>query len=90
MRREVFVLAAGVEIGVEIDFQYVSTAPPISRFTPLKAFTTLTSNEICDELISEGRCYKQAIYFSDNIEMVIEYGKSERLIIGDRCEGRRQ
>ena len=33
--------------GIASDFQYVSTAPPISSFTPLNGVITLTSNDTC-------------------------------------------
>ena len=44
-KRGVISFAAGVFAGLAIDFQYVSTAPPISNVTPLKGVTTFTVNE---------------------------------------------
>ena len=49
MERDVDCLGVGVDAGEAIDFQYVSTAPPISRVTPLKGLTTLISNVTYDK-----------------------------------------
>ena len=46
-KRGVISLAAGVDTGLAMDFQYVSTAPPISSVTPLNGVMMFTLKEIC-------------------------------------------
>ena len=66
--------AAGAVWGTARDFQYVSTAPPISSVTPSKGVIMLISKETCGVRKSEkdgnGNNLDQS-YFSDNMQSVV-------------------
>ena len=66
-------LAAEVETGLAIDFQYVSTAPPISSVTPLNGVMMFTQNKTYN--LGESRDNRanstRMTDFSNDIEPVI-------------------
>lgn len=64
-------------LGTAVDFQYVSTVPPISRATSLKGAIRNDSKDSCKSRLISLRLSTQQIslsYLSDDVQPMIENG----------------